>query len=384
MRLSLMRFSRPALTALLMAAACLCAEAARLVDAGTKAALPLASITDRTGNVVGTTDRNGVIPPIPADRYPVTFSYLGYEPLEVAAPAGSDVEMTQRHYELPDIVVSPGSRPLLYITGYMREVASVLGSADSVTVLKESVVDFMIPVGKTKVKGWKMPRELASRVYSRMTNSEGLDSVSGKLEHKGILWGSYIKFLTHPEKMPFSKRLAGSHAADTVMGKNGPKYIWEKNGDAVRCSFDPLSDYKNHTFSMWALKLFGLTCEVSDMSFGYMFHTDGDNGPEPSDLSQISLSVNLLGKGKMFKRAYNSSVPVNIRSYIEVYVTGRRYLSDEDAVNIKKEPPAVRLSEVAAPGNAPELHPAVRQIAERVKALGERDTPDGGGNKTPK
>lgn len=59
------------------------ASAFRLVDASTKAVMPLAAITDRSGNVVGMTDNNGEIPEISSDWYPITFNSMGYEQVEI-------------------------------------------------------------------------------------------------------------------------------------------------------------------------------------------------------------------------------------------------------------------------------------------------------------
>ncbi len=126
------------------------ANAIRLIDAETKTFLPLASITDRSGNVVGMTDKSGEIPLLPKERYPITFNYMGYEPLQLNKVADEDVKMILQEYELPEIVISPGARPLLHLTGYMRELTSVLSSSDSVTIFKESVVDFLVPVKKQK------------------------------------------------------------------------------------------------------------------------------------------------------------------------------------------------------------------------------------------
>lgn len=69
------------------------ASAFRLVDASTKAVMPLAAITDRSGNVVGMTDNNGEIPEISSDWYPITFNSMGYEQVVLVKPATADVGM---------------------------------------------------------------------------------------------------------------------------------------------------------------------------------------------------------------------------------------------------------------------------------------------------
>lgn len=344
------------------------ANAFRLVDADTKAPLPLASITDRSGNVVGMTDKSGVIPDLQKDRYPITFNYMGYASLQILKPAEDDVNMIQQDYELPEIVVIPGSRPLLHLTGYMREITSVLSSSDSVTIFKESVVDFLVPVEKTKVKGWNKARELASKTYVRMSNASGLDSISTNHEYEFMLWGNRKSLIPSGAKIP-AKIKGTDVACDTIMGKYYPKIIWWKNGDITRWYGDALANEKNHVTTPWALKLFGLTTDVSEISENYVFDTPDGNVIRPTDLRQVSVTINMLAKGKLFKMALDSSSPINVRTYMELYLTDREFLSEEEGKKLKKEVPVIKPSDILAPANANPLHQAIIRTVERVNSL---------------
>lgn len=344
------------------------AAAFRLVDAKTKEPLPLASITDRSGNVVGMTDKSGEIPQLPKDRYPITFNYMGFASLQVTEPAEGDVEMIEKDYELPEIVVIPGSRPLLHLTGYMREITSVLCSSDSVTIFKESIVDFLVPVEKTKVKGWKKARELASKTYVRMTNSSGLDSVSTSHEYEFMLWGDRKSLIPSAAKIPV-KIKATDVACDTIMGKYYPKIIWLKNADVTRWYGDALANEQNHVTTPWALKIFGLTTDVTEISENYVFDTPEGDYIMPTDLRQVSITIDMLAKGKLFKKTFDSSTPVNVRTYMELYLTDRVFLSTEEGKGLKKEIPAIESSGILAPANANPLHPAIRRTVERVNSL---------------
>lgn len=345
------------------------ARANQLVDAETKSVLPLASITDRQGNMVGMTDREGSIPQISADCYPITFNYMGYEPLEIQALGGGNVEMYRHLYELPEIEFSPMSRPLLHLTGYMREVASVLGSSDSVTMFRESIVDFLVPVEKSKVKGWAKARELASKTYVRMTDSSGIDSVSSEHELEYMLWGKIHKLIPDPIKIPESIKNGHGVVSDTVMGKYSPKIIWHRSGNVMRWYRDALANKKGHVSTPWALKLLGLTTDITDMSLNYVFASEDANQVTPADISQMSMSINMSVKGKLFKTAFKSSTPVNVRTYVEVYLTGREFLSDEEGKVLKSNPLSVGTSEIVAPPNVPALHVGIKEIVERVEAL---------------
>ena len=344
------------------------ANAFRLVDAETEAPLPLASITDRSGNVVGMTDKSGEIPGLPKISYPITFNYMGYASLLVQEPAEDDVKMIQQDYELPEIVIIPGARPLLHLTGYMREITSVLSSSDSVTLFKESVVDFLVPVEKSKVKGWNKARELASRTYVRMTSSSGLDSVSNKHEYEYMLWGNSHGLIPSVTKVPESIK-GGDVACDTVMGKYYPKIVWWTNGDVTRWYGDALANEKNHVTSPWALKLLGLTTDFTEISKNYVFNTPDGDFIRPTDLRQVSLTIDMLAKGKLFKKTFDSSSPVNVRTYMELYLTDREFLSEKEGKELKKEIPTIESSDIWAPTNANPLHPAIRRTVERVNSL---------------
>lgn len=356
------------ITALILSSSTFDADAYRLIDASTNAPLPLASITDRSGNVVGMTDKSGVIPELQKDSYPLTFNYMGYASLQILKPAEDDVKMILQEYELPELVISPGARPLLHLTGYMREVTSVLSSSDSVTIFKESVVDFLVPVEKTKVKGWNKARELASKTYVRMSNSSGLDSVSNSHEYEFMLWGNHKSLIPSAAKIP--DNIKGTEVTcDTVMGKYYPKIIWWKNRDVTRWHGDALANEKNHVTSPWALKLFGLTTDVTEINENFVFETPDGDFIGPSDLRQVSITIDMLAKGKLFKKTLDSSSPVNVRTYMELYLTDREFLSEEEGKSLKKEIPTIESSDILAPTNANPLHPAIMRTVERVNSL---------------
>lgn len=344
-------------------------SAQRLVDNATRSPLPMASITDCRGNVVGMTNQEGVIPSISADRFPVTFSYIGYRSLELRQPVTDDVGMTPLVYELSDVVVRPQDRPMLHVTAYVREVSSLFGSSDSVTVFAERIVDYMLPVGKTRFKGWVFPRKLATKAYTRMTNAEGRDSVCRGVEGDAMLWSNTAAVLFSSFYFPASMNNSDVvSAVDTVMGKYAPKFIWQKSGGVVRCFADALADSKEHVFSPKFFKLLGFTTDITDMTRNYVFHVGGGN-LSLTDMTSMSISMDMRLRGKMYKKFANSSEPIIDKSYIEVYFTDYEYLSVEEAKKLKKERPVVSEADVIAPPGVPELHPGVRQIVERVEAL---------------
>lgn len=342
-----------------------------LTDNETGEPLVVASISDKNGNVIALTGNDGTIPELPANSFPVTFSYIGYTPLEVSSLNGENVGLTPAPFGLSEVVVSPGGRPLMHIRGYMREFSSLFGQKDTFNLYIESEVDFLIPVAKTKNKGWRSPRILASKAYERHTNADGLDSVSSQPNQLSFLASSLTIFPSGDSyllKIPDKIAAATGMASETVVSEHKDKMDWQRNGSVIRLIRDPMNRYENHVCSPNALKLLGATTDFTEMLGSYVFiKNDTTAEISPADLSQISLSLKMTGKGKIYKWAFNLQPPLGIQHYFEVYLTDKEYLTEEEAKNIKKNPPAVAPSEIVAPAQAPVLHSGIQKMVERIE-----------------
>lgn len=341
-----------------------------LIDKETEEPLVLASIIDRNGTIIALTGNDGTIPDLPTNAFPVTFSYMGYSPLEVHAVTNGNIGLTPKTFELSEVVISPGIRPLLHITGYMREYTSSFGSKDSLTIYKEAIVDFLIPIAKTKNKGWQKPRILASNTYQRHTDAKGLDSVSNNTDniylmasHLNVFPSSTSSMLNLPKKIAN----ASGVASETVYTKKNAKMDWQRNGDVIRLNHDGLTQFPNHIYTPNALKVIGATTDFTEVLTSYIFITnEGESAITPADLCQISLSLKMTGRGKAYKWAFDSQTPLDMRSYIEIYITDREYVSEEEGKKLKKNPPVVG-SKIRAPKEATALHPGIQKIIKRVK-----------------
>ncbi len=344
--------------------------AQRLVDVETQTPLPWATITDRDGNVIGRTNQEGLIPEIDSCLFPVTFVCIGYEPLTVERLSGNDIGMELSVSELPEVLISPTGRPFLHLTGYLRVTTSVQGSPNSVTAFMESIVDFMLPIEKkTKKKGWNHPRELASKRYMRKTGADGLDSI-GYDKDLAFLLSAGIYF---PQKNNNIAKAFNIEAktldGGTVMGKYAPKVIVRRNGNSVHIFADGLADRKEHRFSPWQLKLLGFTTEFTDMHLNGLFQTDGGSEILFTDLQQLSMSVSALVRSRFARKKFGSTEPLDCKAYVELFVTGREYLTEDEAEQLRQTPPAVSEADVKAPAEAPALHPGIREIVERTEAM---------------
>lgn len=332
--------------------------------------LPLASITDRYGNIIGLTDNDGNIPELKPGAFPVTFTYIGFEPLEVKNLSRREIAMKPSSYNLPEIQIMPGSHPLMHITAYMREHSTSMGSSDSVVILKESIVDFLIRVDKTKVKEWKKPRDLASKTYVRFTGKNGLDSVGSKVDDI-YLWANKLNlFPSMKSKLNVPEKVVGKtgFAVDTVTTSKGTTLVWQRKDNVIRLNRDVLSAYANHTYSPKIMKVLGATTDFTEMTNNYVFNNTGTAVLHPSDLRQLSLSMKMKGRGKIWKWTFDSKGYIDVTDYVEVYVIDREYLTEAEAKDIRKNPPYVRPSDLKAPNGAAPLHPAIQSIIDRINA----------------
>lgn len=343
-----------------------------LVDNNTGELLVLASILDKEGKVVALTGTDGEIPELSPKSFPVTFTYIGYEPLEITKLLDNDIALAPKALELSEVIVTPGNHPLLHLTGYMREYASSFGSADSLTIYHEGIVDFLIPIEDTKIKGWKKPRILAENNYMRHTDSKGVDSVSNKVDDL-YLWASYATIFPSSKnliKLPSDLIGVSGSVSKAVENKDKSRTNWQKNGDMIRLNHDVMTRYKNHTYSPSVFKLLGATIDITEATGSYVFkNSDGDNQLRPWELCQISRSMKMTGRGKMWKWAADSKAPVDMNSYIEIYVTDMEYLTEAEAKDLKKNPPAISRDQIVAPAGAPALHPGIQNIVNRVKSM---------------
>lgn len=343
-----------------------------LIDSQTGDSLVLASILDRNGNLVALTENDGAIPDLLPTSFPITFSYMGYESREIATIPTSDVALTPKMYELSEVVIKPGTHPLLYVTAYMREYGTSFGSSDSVTIYNESIVDFMIPVGKTKNKGWRKPRTLAENTYMRHTNSNGLDSVSDKIDDMYLLAAKshiYPSAKSAVMTLPPNIATTSGQASRTIFTKDSTKIDWLRNGNVIKVNYDVMTRYKNHVYTPNALKLLGATMDITEAMDNYTFvKEDNYNKLSPADVRQISRSMKMIGRGKVWRWSLGTKNPIDMRYYAEIYVLNREYVTEAEAKELKKETPVVSAERIVAPNGTPDLHPGIQSIVNRINS----------------
>lgn len=115
-----------------------CASRERLtvVDQTDNSPIAAATVFSKGGNILGLTDKNGILDGIADRDMPLTVRCLGYEPLTVAGTTDA-TKMVPETYELGEFVVTPLDRPILRIVCYIREYTGGVTSTDTLQVFAE-------------------------------------------------------------------------------------------------------------------------------------------------------------------------------------------------------------------------------------------------------
>ena len=250
----------------------------------------------------------------------MAFLFCGKVRADVSADPAPKVKV------LPELLVNPKKRQVLHLNGYLREYSTLTTYSDTVLLFREKTVDFMVPVRKTgNYRGWLSPRVLASRSYYHFTNSSGLDSVSNHFGQH-FSWSDWVGIF---KRHDLPDRLRREDVAnDTVYGKYSPSLIWKRNEEKVELEVDVMADQAN------------ILCMSSNI--------------EPN------------GRGRNLRYLMNSDGPMYVDTHAELYITDIEYMTVREACRLEKNPPSAEEVGIKAPANAPELHPAICELVERV------------------
>lgn len=244
--------------------------------------------------------------------------------------AGPNAPLEPIPYELPEVKVSTKHRPILHLTGYIRELSTMSSSSDTLTLYREKWVDFMIPTGKEKrYHGWSDPRLLKAKSYYKWTDASGLDSVSDRANHH-FSWSDWVSL---PRRANFPALLAGNRlGTDTVMGKYSPTEIWRKDSAGVNVTVNVLAD---STRRKWTPRLAGplwRDTEFERLVMDYRFSDTDTFSVKPQNLDRLSCSIESMGRGHdMFRFKHYQDPILYISTYFDLTITEREYLTVKDA-----------------------------------------------------
>ncbi|MDE6301132.1 MAG: carboxypeptidase-like regulatory domain-containing protein [Muribaculaceae bacterium] len=330
-------------------------EVIRVVDAEDSQPIPYATIFSQTGTIIGLTDDNGAITIDDNSRFPVTIKCMGYEPLQCAAGTCS-AAMTRCAYPLEEVVVSPADRPVTHIICYFREYVSGESGENTIISFNEHMGDFFLTDGK--VKGFKSsgsPRFLCSRLYSRVTDSSGLDSIfRPDFRDTSISWEQLINFPSGRVEIK----------SDTVAGKYGIKEVVRRDGELISIHDDYLADNKDHRLSPMIFKLLGFTMDITEFQSNKIVRPSAPASYSAADILSATFTFDITGRGKWIKKAFRTDAPVHMYGYYEIYPVEIEHLTVEDAKELQKNPPTVKM-QVSPLAGGPE--PAVQYIIDHCR-----------------
>lgn len=310
------------------------ADNSKVIDAETGLPISRFSIFDKSGKMIATGDEQGRLPDIYRGAYPITIRSLGYADLKTQYPADSLISLQRTVIDLPELNVSTKHRPMLHMTGYIREISTMASSIDTLFLYREKWVDFMVPTGKEKrYKGWTDPRILKSKSYYRMTDAFGHDSVSDRSNHH-FSWSDWISL---PRRVSFPPQLPGSRlGVDTIMGKYSPSEIWRKERDKVSVSVDVLADSIK---KVWTPRLSGPLWKDFDferMVLEFEFSETDTLAIRPQNLDQMSFYVESMGRGHNMFRFHHRDDFIYVTTYLDMTITDREYITVKEAKRKEK------------------------------------------------
>lgn len=324
-----------------------------VTDAETGQPLSKASIFDKNGVFIAVTEDNGKVPDnISSYFYPISVRYVGYIPLTLTSPDLGVVTMEEATYTLPEVVIDEVSRNILYLQAYVREYSTVENSKDTLALYTEQIVDYAIPVGKAKFKGWKKPRVLAQQKYEYIKINKKKSSVDTLLLKNGDKMRSTNFNIAQNFKMPESI-LSGDSTEYVKYGKYYPEEKWSVVGDYYIYETDGMSDFKDHYYQPGFLKLFGMTTGMSMDDNKYIFEKGRKPGANVENLVAASENFDLIMKGKLIKKATEQNEDTKMAFFTEMFIVDRTYISADEAKELKKDAPVVDLMKFKVPEGIP-------------------------------
>lgn len=344
-------------------------KGANVVVADSVSHSPLTSVSvfDRNGFFVGVTDMRGCVPYLSPTDYPITLRYLGYKERAVTKAQADTIFMTETSSELPEVVIESRQHKMLHILAYLREYSTLSTYTDTVFMFREKMADFMtLPEAGVKFRGWTRPRILKSKSYYRITNSEGLDSVSDVSNHH-FSWSDWIGVNT-PIEMP-KPLIDAVFATDTIFGRYGPVEIWSKNDDKVSVTVNVLADTVGRRWVPYFGDFFRRNLDFENFLLKFNYANVTDSRVTPADLVGFTYNIETRGRGRDMFHFNHKDEPFFVTTYAEVYIIDKEYITMKEARRWDKLKIASEKFDIIEPYEAPELQPAIKSLIARVNCI---------------
>lgn len=325
-----------------------------------------ATVMSGSGVILGVTDADGRIKVNITTDFPLSLRSLGYKAMSVLSMCDT-VRLSPETYRLSEVSVNPADRPITRVLCYAREYCSGTAGRDTMQMYCESMTESFVTVGK--VKGYDKTdgrlRYRALKRYERFVDPSGCDSVVSPTHDDEVSVLSFLEMIGYipVKELTVTDDIKGRDMMAVVQGKFFPSMIYRKDRNLFTATCDHLADYKDHKFSPWFLKAFGLTLEMTQMqsSVAYSLSDNGRYGL--SDFVFETSNIHAIAKGKLFKKIFHTKEPVEIDCYIELYPVEIQYLTIEEYKEMKNNTGRIDFQE---PLNLQPLTPAIERLIEKV------------------
>lgn len=339
-----------------------------VADSTTRAPLPNASIFDKKGRFIGTSNSKGMVHCASSHDYPLTVRYLGFIERIIPTADADTVFMQESVSVLPEVVVESGQHKMLHILAYVREYSTLTSYTDTVTMFREKLVDFMLPDNeKYRKKGWRYPRVLNSKSYYHFTDNLGLDSVSDRCNHH-FTWSDWIGVIPQISIPPRLRNV--ETGSDTIFGKYSATETWLKNDARMSIDIDVLADTASRRWVPNISSFF----RHDDLDFEqFRLHLNYSDVVSdcitPLDLTGYSFNIESRGRGHRMFRFNRYDQPFFVTTYTEVYVLDKEYITMKEAKKWEKGTFDADVVDIFEPAEAPPLQPGILALIDRVNHI---------------
>ncbi len=344
-----------------------------VIDVSNNACIEGATVISDRGMILGITDQKGHIKVEKEKDFPLTIRCVGFEPSTISQVADT-IRLQPATYELSEVNVKAGERPIRKITSYAREYCSGATPSDTMQLFAEYMLISYIPIDGKKVKGFKSSDSgkwpIAARRYARFANTEGLDSVASPDKFDNVSSLSFYDLLVGIPYNSFPERnnIREGAKVDSVMGKFYNYALYKKNDNNYIISYDHLANEEKHSVSPMLFKIVGMTMDIDRMQSTYVYQNTLDSLYTTEDFIYNSGTIHALAKGKMFKWILGKK-DVEVDCYAELYPVDIEYLSLEEYKEDRKERKDKSPVPFRKPKNLQPLSPSIERLVERVNKI---------------
>ncbi|MDE6534403.1 MAG: hypothetical protein K2K82_00155 [Muribaculaceae bacterium] len=272
----------------------------------------------------------------------------------------------QKNIKLKEVTVNARSREVLHTLGYVREFSELTAGSDTVFLFREKWVDFMLPsISVKRFKGWNLPRILSSKSYYHFTNAEGLDSVSDRFSHH-FSWADWMQI---PGRIKLPQNVYNGNGTDTIHGRYRPTEIWRRADDRIDLTVNVIADTTSRRWVPALNSFFQRGLDFERFDVRYLLKDISGDCLTPHNLDAMTVTIESNGRGRDLYKFNRPQVAYYVRTYAEMFVADREYISVRDAQKIEQNPFTESELQRLVPADVSDLDPAIISLIARVNAI---------------